>query len=89
MPVTANVTRELLEPSQPELLTMEDVTEIIAQRLRWYGLDHFAIQSVERLADHRIEATIVDLAAGQSHSRIFDIHPTINSDRPSTDAIAA
>ena len=89
MTITANVTRESLEPSKPELLTMEDVARIVAQRLHWYGLGHFAIQSVERLADHRIEAKILDLAANQSYSRVFDIHPTISSVRTAAPAIAA
>ena len=89
MTVTANVTRESLEPSRPELLTMEDVTRIVTQRIRWYGLDHFAVQSIERLADHRIEAKIVDLAANLSYRRIFDIHPIMGSSSTSATAIAA
>lgn len=94
MSVTANDTRESLEPSKPELLTpelltMEDVTRIVVQRLRWYGLGHFAVKSIERLADHRIEAKIVDLAANRSYRRVFDVHPATGSTRSSATAIAA
>ena len=89
MTVTAHVTRGSLEPSRPELLTMEDVERIVAQRLRWYGLDHFAVQSIERRSDHRIEAKIVDLAASESYRRVFDVHPATDSTRSAATAIAA
>lgn len=91
MDAAARVSATVIEPEKPEILTVEEVKRIVSRRLSWYGLDRFAIKSVERLCADRIEVRITDMAATRTFVRVFDVHPAVTAPLPAaaSRAIAA